>query len=80
MSNNTPAPEPKERKQCPFSGQPCIGDKCTLLVEIGMMKSGMVQKQGVCAFVAFVMIAGSPKPQPIQMPPGLQPFPFGGRG
>jgi hypothetical protein len=55
-------------KVCPFFGEACKEDKCTLWTEIGVMRPGMIapQKEGMCAFPALVLLIGTPRPQMIQ--------------
>jgi len=59
-------------KICPFNGEECKEDKCALWAEVGVMRPGMVaaQKEGMCAFQALVLIAGSPRP--MMVPQGMK--------
>lgn len=71
-------------KLCPFLGKDCIQEKCALWTEIAISKPGLpqiIEKHGVCAFIALGIFASMPKIQPvagrpIQLP-GFNPL---GRG
>lgn len=85
MPNNEEKTE--QVKLCPFLGKDCIQGKCALWTEITISKPSkpglpqVVEKRGVCAFIALGIFASMPKIQPvarqIQMPPGFNPL---GRG
>ena len=48
----------KEEKvrQCPFSGEYCIKERCALYVEMRKAVGGMVQAFGMCSFAAMVQM------------------------
>jgi len=55
--------EESHRKLCPFSGQECLEDKCSLWAELSISKPGSLvpQKEGMCIFKALLLVSNSPK-------------------
>ena len=43
-------------KKCPFLKEWCIKEECVLWTELSRKVGGMIQKTGVCAFSALVVI------------------------
>jgi len=55
---------------CPFSGSKCLKEKCALWAGI---RGPGGQNTEMCGLVALLLVTATPKPQPTQMPPGLNP-------
>ena len=57
----------EEVKTCPFSGQKCIGEECALWTVVKLTKPGgmIPHDQGMCVFLATMLVAGTPKMMPM---------------
>ncbi len=76
MSNN--GNKEQIKKLCPFNGKWCLGDACTLYVEltttqVGQLGVPMMSKQGMCAFLATLSMLSiltiKGQPQSMRIPP-----------
>ncbi len=56
MAENNGHKDEKIPKKCPFFHTPCIGNECSLHVELMQSNSGFQKKFGMCSFPAMIMI------------------------
>jgi len=48
--------EEKKTKHCPFIGEYCIKERCTLWAEMKKQQDGVMQKFGTCIFTSLAII------------------------